>query len=58
MNGFERIGLAKAASWKGPYGRVSEDAIFTGRQDDQKTFVEARERASPAGFVCGVWFCS
>ena len=23
-----------------PYGRVGEDAIFTGRQDDQKTFVE------------------
>ena len=32
-NGFERIGLAKAASWRGPYQRVSEDdAIFTGRQ--------------------------
>lgn len=30
VNGFERIGLAKAASWRGPYGRVSEDAIFAG----------------------------
>eukprot|EP00040_Diaphanoeca_grandis_P044810 m.13662 g.13662 ORF g.13662 m.13662 type:complete len:495 (+) comp9802_c0_seq1:147-1631(+) len=39
-SGYERIGLTKAASWKGPYGRVSEDAIFTGRQDDPKTFVE------------------
>jgi hypothetical protein len=40
VSGYERIGLAKATSWKGPYGRVSEDAIFTGRQDDHRTFVE------------------
>jgi hypothetical protein len=40
IDGYERIGLTKAQTWRGPYGRVSEDAIFTGRQDDQKTFVE------------------
>ena len=39
-DGYERIGLAKADSWQGPYGRVYDHAIFTGRQDDQKTFVE------------------
>lgn len=39
-NGEERIGLTKAPSWRGPYSRVSEDPIFTGRKDDRKTFVE------------------
>eukprot|EP00933_Yihiella_yeosuensis_P072138 TRINITY_DN80448_c0_g1_i1.p1 TRINITY_DN80448_c0_g1~~TRINITY_DN80448_c0_g1_i1.p1 ORF type:complete len:411 (+),score=58.79 TRINITY_DN80448_c0_g1_i1:81-1313(+) len=40
VNGEERIGLAKAASWKGPYERVYEESIFTGRHNDQQTFVE------------------
>lgn len=39
-NGEERIGLTKAATWRGPYARVSEDPIFTGRRDDPKTFAE------------------
>lgn len=39
VNGYERIGVAKAASWKGPYGRVSDDPLW-GPFDDQRKFVE------------------
>merc|ERR1712217_160900 len=39
-NGFERIGLTKATHFKGPFGRVFEESIFTGREDQPHTFAE------------------
>jgi hypothetical protein len=35
VDGYERIGLAKADSWRGPYGRVSDDPLW-GPFDDTR----------------------
>eukprot|EP00935_MAST-01C_sp_MAST-1C-sp1_P000270 g270.t1 len=39
VDGYERIGLAKAESWKGPYGRVSDQPLW-GPVNDTRKFVE------------------
>ncbi len=39
VNGLERIGLTKAESWRGPYGRVSDDPLW-GPFNDSKKYVE------------------
>merc|ERR1712176_1110817 len=39
-NSVERIGLTKATHFKGPFGRVLEESIFTGREDEPHTFAE------------------
>jgi hypothetical protein len=41
VSGYERIGVAKAASWRGPYGRTSRtDAPLWGPFNDTRKFVE------------------
>mmetsp|Transcript_48915 Transcript_48915/g.140087 ORF Transcript_48915/g.140087 Transcript_48915/m.140087 type:complete len:521 (-) Transcript_48915:44-1606(-) len=40
VNDQERIGVSKAQLWSGPFARLGEQSIFTGRHDDSKTFLE------------------
>ena len=49
-DGYERIGLAKAATWRGPYGRISDDPLWGPFEDSRKFVEDPFVWQSPRGF--------